>query len=152
MRILLDTNILLRLSDTDHPASAEVVTALDWMDAHAIEGVIVPQVMYEYWVVATRLLEHNGLGRDTVTAATDIRDFCTLFRLLLDERGVFVQWQKLVTDYAVVGKLAHDTRLVAAMQRHGVTDILTFNKPDFVRFTGIRVFTPADVLAGQFPV
>lgn len=152
MRILLDTNILLRLSDTDHPASAEVVAVLDWLDAQTIDGVLVPQVLYEYWVVATRLLEHNGLGRDNVTATTDIRDFMTLFRLLLDERGVFVQWQKLVTDYSVVGKLAHDTRLVAAMKRHGVTDILTFNKPDFVRFTGIRVFTPADILAGHLPV
>ncbi|HUY34503.1 MAG TPA: hypothetical protein VMV69_17290 [Pirellulales bacterium] len=49
----------------------------------------------------------------------------------------------------VKGKNAHDARLVAAMQRHGLTDLLSFNKPDFTRFTAINAFTPAEVLDGQ---
>ena len=48
----------------------------------------------------------------------------------------------------VKGKNAHDTRLVAAMQRHRVTTLVTFNTPDFARFTGINVFSPADILNG----
>jgi predicted nucleic acid-binding protein len=55
----------------------------------------------------------------------------------------------LVVGNDVKGQNAHDARLVAAMQRHGVTEMLSFNKPDFTRFTAIRVFTPTEVLAGQ---
>lgn len=72
--------------------------------------------------------------------------------LLLDERGIFARWRDLVTTHAVLGKRAHDTRLVAAMQRHGLTDLLTFNTDDFQRFPGLRVFSPADILAGRLPV
>jgi len=46
---------------------------------------------------------------------------------------------------------AHDTRLVAAMQRHGLTYLLTFNTGDFSRFTAIHGLSPEDILAGQLP-
>lgn len=49
--------------------------------------------------------------------------------------------------YKVVGKTAHDARLVAAMHAHGLTHLLTFNEPDFRRYAGIIVLTPAGVLA-----
>jgi len=59
--------------------------------------------------------------------------------------------QEFVVRNAVHGKLAHDTRMVAAMQRHGLTSLLTFNKSDFSRFAGIHVLSPDDILAGQIP-
>lgn len=37
------------------------------------------------------------------------------------------------------------------MLRHGLSNLLTFNKPDFERFAGIQVFTPAEILAGEMP-
>jgi hypothetical protein len=46
----------------------------------------------------------------------------------------------------VVGKNAHDARLVAAMNVHGLTQLLTFNNQDFQRYPGISVVTPDDVL------
>jgi predicted nucleic acid-binding protein len=48
-----------------------------------------------------------------------------------------------------VGKPAHDARLIAAMQRHGITVILTFNANDFSRYQSIRPISPRDVVAGQ---
>ncbi len=71
------------------------------------------------------------------------------YHLRRDERGVFERWRSLVVAHDIKGKNAHDARLVAAMQRHGLTNLLTFNKPDFARFASIQVFTPAEVLAGQ---
>jgi hypothetical protein len=66
----------------------------------------------------------------------------------LDETpAVFIEWEKLVSLHAIVGKNAHDTRLVAAMTVHGITHLLTFNKQDFQRFTNITVMTPAEVMA-----
>jgi predicted nucleic acid-binding protein len=51
----------------------------------------------------------------------------------------------------VLGKNAHDARLVAAMNVHGVTHLLTFNAADFRRFTTIQVMTPAAVLSTPTP-
>jgi hypothetical protein len=58
------------------------------------------------------------------------------------------QWRNLVAANDVKGKNAHDARLVAAMQRHGLTDLLSFNKRDFARYAAINTFTPAEVLSG----
>ena len=51
----------------------------------------------------------------------------------------------LVVNHQVVGKQAHDTRLVAAMLAHGLTDLLTFDVRDFKRFTEITVVNPQDI-------
>ena len=129
----------------------DALAAIDWLDVNGHECVVVPQVLYEYWVVATRPSQNNGLGMTTANTNLAISKWTTAFRLLLDERGIFSNWRDLVVDNDVKGKTAHDARLVAAMLRHGVTNLLSFNKPDFTRFTAIRVFTPAEALAGQFP-
>jgi predicted nucleic acid-binding protein len=70
----------------------------------------------------------------------------------LDESRVFCNWYDLIVKYDVKGKLSHDARLVAAMQRHGVTNMLTFNSGDFARFPATDAFAPEDVLAGRLPV
>lgn len=148
MRILVDTNIVLRLGDKRHVMHGEALAAIDWLDANGHECVIVPQVLYEYWVVATRPLENNGLGMSVSEADGAISQSVEFFRLLLDERGIFTFWRDLVATNDVKGKNAHDARLVAAMQRHGLTDLLSFNKSDFARFAAINAVSPADVLSG----
>jgi predicted nucleic acid-binding protein len=52
-----------------------------------------------------------------------------------------------VIQYRVSGKPAHDARLVAAMQVHGLTSILTFDRTGFSRYAGIKVVHPADAAA-----
>lgn len=120
MRILLDTNVVLRLGDRGRPMHDDALAAIDWLDANGHECVIVPQVLYEYWVVATRPVAQNGLGMPVVAAEAAISRWSAVFRLLLDERGVFSRWRALVAGNEVKGKNAHDARLVAAMQRHGL--------------------------------
>ena len=127
----------------------EALAAVDWLHGHGHESVVLPQVPYEYWVVATRPKENNGLGLETSLAEQAITRWSTIFRLQLDERGIFRLWLELVTLHQVKGKLAHDARLVAAMQRHSLSNILTFNTADFVRFPGIQIYSPAEVLAGR---
>lgn len=56
-----------------------------------------------------------------------------------------VAWERLVAAYKVLGKPAHDARLVAAMQVYGITDILTFDRAGFARYAGIGVVNPAEV-------
>lgn len=52
-----------------------------------------------------------------------------------------------MTQHGVSGKPSHDARLVAAMQVHRLTAILTFDRKGFSRFPGIEVVDPADVQA-----
>lgn len=152
MSLLLDTNVLLRLAHSTSPDHATAKAAVLALVEADVELCLVPQVLYEFWVAATRPLEVNGLGMDVAGVDRSIRTLLNDFSLRRDERGVFDHWQTLVVAHDVKGKLAHDARLVAAMQRHDISDLLTFNKPDFIRFTGLRIFSPVDILAGHGPV
>lgn len=66
MKVLLDTNVLLRLAVVSHPTHAEAVAAVYRIRQRGDQPAIVPQVLYEYWVVATRPTSQNGLGLSTV--------------------------------------------------------------------------------------
>lgn len=40
-------------------------------------------------------------------------------------------------QHGVSGKNTHDARIVAAMNVHGVVNLLTFNRDDFKRYSGM---------------
>lgn len=147
MRILLDTNVLLRLVETGHPQHPQATAAIDALRRQGHHLCLVPQNLYEFWVVATRPSDVNGLGMTPSEAQIIINDFLRLFTLLRDERAIFEQWFELVVQQSVCGVKAHDARLAAAMQRHGVDRILTFNAGDFRRFDRITVTEPGHVVA-----
>ena len=147
MNILVDSNILLRLSD---PVSPQYQMAFDSTAKLRVLGndlCVVPQNVYEFWSAATRPIRVNGLGLSLAQVQQEIANIKRFFLLLDEPTSVFSEWEKLVVLHAIVGKNAHDTRLVAAMMVHGITHLLTFNKQDFQRFTNITVLTPADVMA-----
>ncbi|WP_428307861.1 type II toxin-antitoxin system VapC family toxin [Lacipirellula sp.] len=144
MRILIDANLLLRSVQPEHPQHGVARNAITKLRADGHELVIVPQVIYEFWVVATRPLEVNGLGLSAARAETEITAALDLHALYQDDDLLFEAWRALVNHHEVVGKQAHDARLVAAMVRHGVTHLLTFNAQDFARFSEIVVLTPTD--------
>jgi hypothetical protein len=73
------------------------------------------------------------------------------FRLLRDERGIFDHWSQIVSSNQVIGKSAHDARLVAAMVKHSVPCILTFNVQDFRSYLQIQAFDPVEILSGLLP-
>jgi predicted nucleic acid-binding protein len=147
MNFLVDSNILLRLAQPGHPHCELAQRALERMRDQDHEPRIVPQVMYEYWVVATRPIANNGLGLSIDDAKADLAEIQEMFPLFRDERRIFEHWERLVGEFSVQGKNAHDARLVAAMQRHGVDHLLTFNDADFARYPMITALSPQAVLA-----
>lgn len=112
---------------------------------------LVPQVLYELWVVATRPVAANGFGLTPSQAGTELSRLQALFPLLLDTPPIFAEWQRLVLAHQVAGKDAHDARLVAAMAVHGLTHLLMFNGADFSRYPQITVLDPAAVQAPPTP-
>lgn len=126
-------------------ARQSTTVAVDLLQRHH-SCVVIPQTVYEYWVVATRSLDSNGLGFAPAFAALERDRFLELFNLLRDERSIFEQWVSLMDDYQVKGIKAHDARYVAAMKRHGMTHLLTFNDRDFRRYDSITVYTPVQIV------
>ncbi len=144
MAVLVDTNILLRLAQPHHPSAAVAARALRTLREADETLQITQQNVVEFWAVATRPIAANGLGYTTEQAANEIQALKRLFALL-PELPLEDEWERLVTQYRVSGKNAHDARLVAAMTVHGAENILTFNAQDFLRYTEIRVLDAAKV-------
>ena len=143
--IHVDTNVLIRFSKVADPGHGVAFAAIHKFQADKEDLVVFPQTFYEFWAVTTRPLNVNGLGWTTPMCETRIAELKPLFRLLPDPPGLYDTWQQLVIAHDCKGKVAHDTRLVAAMQLHGINRILTFNIADFARFPTITVVEPASV-------
>lgn len=62
MRLLLDTNTVLRTVNQDDALYGTVSGAVQRLAAAGHELVIVPQVVYEFWSVASRPAQVNGWG------------------------------------------------------------------------------------------
>lgn len=142
MTILLDTNILGRLANPADPLHETALDAVAIARQRGYRPAIVPQVIYEFWVVATRPFEQNGLGMSAVEVENDVAKCVQMFDLFRDERAIFDHWHMLVVHHEVKGKQAHDARLVAAMKRHGIQHLLTFNEGDFSRYEDITIVNP----------
>ncbi|MBN4000405.1 MAG: type II toxin-antitoxin system VapC family toxin [Nostoc sp. LPT] len=149
MHYLLDTNILLRACD---PASSSYVLALEAIArllAQGEECVITPQVLIEFWAVATRPIAVNGLGWNAEQTHTEVEQILDQFTLLEDNPQIFTYWLSYVTTYKVMGKRVHDARLIAVILTHGVTHLLTFNTDDFTSTAGIVIVHPQTVIDSQ---
>lgn len=144
--VLLDTNILLRLSDGASPEQSGAAHAVAALRLRGDQPCITVQNIIEFWAVATRPLDANGLGWSTQQTATEITHLLDTFPLLIDTSDILAQWLTLVTVHDIKGKKVHDARLVAVMLAHGVTHLLTFNVDDFTGYPHITILHPKDLL------
>lgn len=147
--ILLDTNLLARITNSKHSQCAASRRAYSVLLAQRETLIIVPQNLYEFWAVATRKpgappAGQNGLGMTSKQASLWLMFFRRRFRLLPDHADLVDRWHHLVKTHDIKGVKSHDVRLVAAMQTHAISRILTFNANDFKGFP-ITVIDPASV-------
>ena len=143
MSILVDSNILCRLARSDDPQHDVAQKAVELCLQRQEELLLTPQAQREFWVVATRPREKNGLGLSPSQAAQRLTDFEQFSTFVPDTPAVHQNWRRLVAQHQVSGKDAHDAAFVAAMQAHSVSQILTFNAEDFHRYQGqITILTP----------
>jgi predicted nucleic acid-binding protein len=145
--ILLDTNLLTRMTRAHDPQSGVARAAIQVLFGRGERLIVVLQNLYEFWAVATRPpgappAGRNGLGMTPVQAAQWLRFFRRRFTLLPDREELSSLWQALVEAHGVTGFRAHDVRLVAAMQSYGIARLLTFNAGDF-RGLPVTVVDPA---------
>jgi predicted nucleic acid-binding protein len=144
-RDLADTNILVRLVKRHDPEFALMRGALRALLVQSARLCDTPQIMAEFWHVATRPPERNGYGLTPLEADRRARRIEHAFTLWPDGEAVYREWRRLVVAHAVSGVQVYDARLVAVMKVHDVTHLLTLNDRDFARYAGITVVHPSQV-------
>ena len=135
--ILLDTNIILRSKQNGSSHHKEVTEKLIKLAENGEELVICPQVIYEFYVVATRPPDNNGFGLSPETAIGELENIVETYSMLAETDQVYFNWRKLISDYKVIGKNAHDARIVAFMVSNSIGSLYTLNKKDFERYHSI---------------
>lgn len=142
MDFLADTNIILRLAEPAHPIHEAALAAITKLFSDEHNLCLIPQNLIEFWNVATRPVDKNGLGWTSGQADEDVQGLESTFTILPDSPDIYPEWRRLVVAYSVQGKQVHDTRLVAAMNVYKITSLLTFNTGDFKRFPHIEIIDP----------
>ena len=139
---LIDTNILVRLVLPHDPLNPVATAAVDELKRRGDRAVAASQNVVEFWSVATRPVEVNGLGMAPDKVALEVDRIEKMFRVLDDLASVYKRWRVLVGLHSVRGRQAHDARLVAVMLEHGIGNILTFNVDDFTRYSEVTAVGP----------
>lgn len=149
MKYLLDTNVLLRLIEVEHPHHTEAEQALETLHLRHGTFYVLLQNISEFWNVCTRPSDKNGLGLSVAQADVHLNKLEKLFIVLIDTEEVYKEWRKLIVDYAVSGTQVHDARIVAAMKIHDIRNLLTFNAKDFKRYEQINALDPKESLVSD---
>lgn len=145
MKHVIDTSIVLRYvvrTDRQRERVARFIRAL-LADQH--ELCIAMQSLFEFWVVATRPIEVNGLGYAVSEARRLVDEVRTRFTVLPDPVDLVDRWLELCTRYDVKGKPAHDARIVATVVGLGLSKLVTLNAADFARYQEIECLVPPEL-------
>jgi predicted nucleic acid-binding protein len=139
-RYLIDTNILVRIVSPRDPLKPVAAGAVDALRRLNESLCVAPQNLLEFWAVATRPREANGLGFTPEAAAQEVDCFAENFPLVVEPPAVYTRWRQV-----------YDARIAAVMIENSVDYILTFNVDDFRRYPGITPVSPQTVAAPQAP-
>jgi predicted nucleic acid-binding protein len=143
MRVLVDTNVLLRSAQPNHPSYSQATLAVSRLMRRNDELFFCSQNIAEFWNVATRPVDRNGLGLSLDEVLREVRSIEDLFTLVPDISAVYTVWKRLVEEQRVQGVKVYDARLVAFMKVYSIEGILTFNAADFGRYANITALDPA---------
>jgi predicted nucleic acid-binding protein len=145
-KYLLDTNIVLRLSNPSDQQHSLVTDAVANLLENLDECYLTAQVLIELWVVATRPVDVNGLGWSAQKTRSMIDQLVDRFPLAEEILQIFPTWLSLVTKNQIKGKRTHDARIVAIMLTYDISHILTLNPNDFSGISGITIVDPRKIV------
>jgi predicted nucleic acid-binding protein len=137
MAYLADTNIVIRRVVTGDPQYPLISSALNLLDQRSETVYITAQNLVEFQALATRPVAANGWGLTTVQASAEAQKIEAIFPLLPETPAIYPLWRNLVDTFNVTGRQVYDARLVAVMQAHGITHLLTLDPTGFRRFASI---------------
>ena len=144
-RYLVDTNVLLRISQEADPQHELVGASIKALFKQGSELCFSLQNVAEFWNVCTRPAERNGYGLTTAETNRRVEYIERTMTFPVDSDQVYSIWRQLVLANNVRGVQVHDARLAAIMRAYGITHILTLNQPDFLRYSNIQAVHPNQV-------
>ena len=111
--ILLDTNLLGRITDATDPQCPVARKAIHSLLAARERLILAPQNLYEFWAVSTRKpgpppTGQNGLGMATEQASQWLGFFMRRFTVLPDRDDLLVRWHDLVRVLGIMGLRSYD--------------------------------------------
>lgn len=113
MSVLVDTNILLRSAQPTHELCSQATHAVSKLLKENETVCFCPQNIAEFWNVATRPVERNGLGFSQDEVVREVASIESLLTLLPDSANVYTEWKRIVEVHKVQGVKVYDARLVA---------------------------------------
>lgn len=147
MRVLVDTNILLRSAQPNHPLCAQATRSVSKLIRQKDAVFFCSQTIAEFWNVATRSTDQNGLGLSHAEVLQEVGSIEKLLTVLPDIPAIYTAWKGIVGNHRVQGVKVYDARLVATMNVYAVEAVLTFNTDDFKRYNRITALHPSSVVA-----
>ena len=146
MLVLVDSGILLRLLERTDPQHGVIRGAVRAVRGRGDTLLTAPQNAAEFGNVCTRpATARGGFGLSIADADRRLRVIERLFRVVPESPSTYQIWRGLLVAHGVRGVQVHDARLVALMQVHGITHILTLNGSDFARYPGIVPIDPTSL-------
>jgi predicted nucleic acid-binding protein len=141
-KYLIDTNVLLRIFRIDDPQHQLIRASLDELGNRDTESCFSLQNIAEFWNVCTRPADRNGYGISIADTNECVEYIERTMTFLPDNQEVYSIWRQLVIAKNVRGVQVHDAHLVAIMLAYGLTEILTLNQADFLRYADIQAVHP----------
>jgi uncharacterized protein len=141
--ILIDTNVLVYAINIDAPQHAASRALLDAVRDKKIDGVIVTQVLLEFYAIVT---DQRRTDQPLVpdTAWQQINILRTFLPLLVCAESLLDTLKQLGTD--IKGPDIFDTHLAAQMKSLGISVLCTYSKKDFRRYEGVITKLPEELL------
>lgn len=148
MAYFVDTGILLRAqdrTDSNYPTIREALRLI-WGRGDSLATAT--QNLREFWNVSTRPTSaRGGYGRTVLQTARRVHLLERVLQIVPESPASFARWRELVELHSVVGVQVHDANLVAIMEIHGTSQLITLNPNDFRRYPGCIRITPAEIIA-----
>src|ERR1019366_6199859 len=110
MRVLVDTNILLRSAQPQHPLCSQATFAVAKLLRQKDSVFFCAQNIAEFWNVATRPADRNGLGFSHEEVLQEVSSIEKLLTLLPDIPAIYAAWKEIVSDHKVQGVRVYDAR------------------------------------------
>ncbi len=146
-RLFCDTNVLLSAVDRKRKLHAQALHVLNMLPNRGVALYISGQIVREFLVVCTRSVDANGLGLSRPEAVRNAEAIVGRSTVLEENRNVAVRLLEITRTTACTGKQLHDANVVATMQEHGLTRLVTADLSDFRRFGGIDLVDLAQLPA-----
>ena len=144
-RLFCDTNVLVSAVDRRRKLHAQALHVLNALPNRGVALCVSGQIVREFLVVCTRPVDANGLGLSQREAVRNAEAIIERSTILAENRNVPVRLLDIVRTTTCGGKQLHDVNVVATMQEHGLTRLVTGNPDDFRRFKGIDLVELAEL-------